>query len=229
MQAQVEGAPARDVEAIMAAGAAQFWQKAATAPAWYVVEAIDGKEFDLALALSAAFALCSDFEALHLVDERVTHRRIVAHGQVQKARLIRKFSRFGPLIFVRARLTKGLVTAISNMPQALAMLRAHDGERPVVIPDELIEFYRKSVSRGDVSKSCDFAPNDRIRIIAGPFSGIEGVVRKVYKGAALWIDTTVFGGTAPVYIEAVHVELVERGQRPPQASTSSAKAKRKFG
>lgn len=205
-----------------------FWDRAAQRPAWYVVEAVHKKEFELAVSLQAAFApFGEDAQVLHLVDVYRAKRRTVVGGVLKSDRVIRKISRFGPLIFVRVAMTRGLCQALSNMPFARAVMRCKDGERPVVVSDAMIEFYKGIPSTGLVIEATNIALGDVVRVVCGPATGITGVVERVDNGRALRLDTSKFGGLVPLIIEASHVELVEQCRKRPIESNVHSQAKRK--
>lgn len=212
----------------IADAAQSFWDRAAQRPAWYVVEAVHKKEFELAVSLQAAFApFGEDAQVLHLVDVYRAKRRTVVGGVLKSDRVVRKISRFGPLIFVRVTLTKGLCQALSNMPFARAVVRCKDGERPVVVSDAMVEFYRRIPCTGAVVEPTDLVVGDMVRVVSGPATGMRGVVIRVDNGRALRLDTSKFGGLAPLIIEASHVELVEQCRRRPIESNVYSQAKRK--
>jgi transcription antitermination factor NusG len=215
-------------EAVAASGKRNFWEHAAVAPAWYIVEAIPGKEFELAVSLQVAFeAFGEGAEILHLVDVFRMQRRIVANGRVESRKVIRKISRFGPLIFLRVALTKGLCQALVNMPLAHSVMRCKDGERPVVVADAMIRFYRAVPNAGALVEATEIGVGDVVRIVEGPAIGALGVVERVDNGRALRLDTSKFGGLAPLMIEASHVELVELCRKRPIKPSVRDQAKRK--
>lgn len=206
----------------------KFWARAADAPAWYIVEAVEGKEFELSVALASAFSAGAgrDEDVLHLVDVVRFTRRIRAGGMMQCHPVIRKISRFGPLIFVRCRLTQPLAASLFHMPQAKGLLRCRDSQRPVVVSDAMIEFYKQTAPFGAVVKACEFEVGDLVRILAGPATGMEGVVERVDNGRSLRLDMGATGGSAPIVIEAGHVEIVAKSHRTRSISTSKRKAGR---
>ncbi|WP_424360238.1 transcription termination/antitermination protein NusG [Methylocystis parvus] len=196
----------------------KFWEKAAIEPAWYVVEAIEGEEFTLALTLAAALAAgaLGDAKVLHLVDTMTATRRLrVGSMASRREKVIRKISRFGPLLFVRSLMTPELVEALSHMPKARGVLCAKDSARPIVVADAMIEFYRGNVPLGAMIEPTKISVGDVVRVVEGPAAGQLGEVWRVDSGRALRLDTHKFGGSAPLVIEAGHVELVEQCRRRP--------------
>lgn len=194
-------------------GNRKFWERAASAPAWYIVEAVEGKDFELAVSLAAAFASMrgDDFEVLHLVERFHVLRRAMVGGVMTRQRVMRKVSRFGPLVFIRARMTRSLHEALIHMPQTWDVIRCRGSERLVVVTDAMIDFYRQKIPLGAAMKETDIVAGDVVRIIEGPATGYQGVVDKVDNGRSLRIHLSGSGGPAPVIIEAGHVELVCRG------------------
>ncbi|WP_206527436.1 transcription termination/antitermination protein NusG [Methylocystis sp. MJC1] len=191
----------------------KFWEQAEQEPAWYVVEAIEGKEFELSIALEAAFM--GSAEVLHLVEVVRTTRRIMAGGVMRRAASVRKVSRFGPLIFLRVAMTKGLCEKIFHMPLAAGVVRCKDGERPVVVSAEMIEFYKKSDSFGTAVMAMQIAVGDTVEVTQGPAIGWKGVVERVDNRRSLILDTSKFGGSAPLFVEAGHVALVVQCRKRP--------------
>jgi transcription antitermination factor NusG len=205
-----------------------FWEWAASEPAWYVVEAIPEKEFELAVSLQAAFApFGKDATVLHLVDVYRAERRVIANGVMKRGRVIRKISRFGPLIFVRVTMTKGLCGALSNMPFAHSVMRCKDGERPVLISDAMIEFYKGIQQPAVPTDPTEIGVGDVVSVVSGPAAGQQGVVERVDSGRALRLDTSKFGGLVPLIIEASHVELVVQRRKRPIEPNVKSQAKRK--
>lgn len=197
---------------------ALFWARAAERPAWYVLEAQHGEEFALAVTLAVAIsaAAVGAAEVLHLVDEiTVTRRLRIGSMASHRVKAIRKISRFGPLLFVRAAMTRPLAEALVHMPKARGLVCPRDSSRPVVVADDMIEFYRSGPSVGGHANACEYAPGDVVRVTSGPAVGQRGEVMRVDNGRALRLDTHKFGGSAPLIIEAGHVELVELCRRRP--------------
>jgi transcription antitermination factor NusG len=209
-------------------GNEKFWDQAAQAPAWYVVEAVNGKEFELAVTLQAAFApFNGEAELYHPIEVVKFNRRICSNGRIERRQVIRKISRFGSLLFVRVRLTRGLADALSHMPNALAVLRCKDSDRAIVIPDVMVDFYKQTSQPIAAAEGVQFEEGDMVRVIAGPAAGQQGVVERVDSGRSLRLDTSKFGGSAPIIIEAGHVELVVKCRRRPIESNVKRQAKRK--
>jgi transcription antitermination factor NusG len=176
---------------------------------WYVVEAFEGKDFDVALRLAAA-----GFNVWRPVDEIRSGARWSGKKIGGNRRLIRKVARFGRYLFVELEMTDAVRWAIRTAPSVFGFICFAGTNEPAIVPRELIDFYRDNMpARGASGK--DIHKTDRVRIKDGPFAFCEGVVDDVDKRGILRVTISIFGGPTPLIIEVGHVELVEQGRRPP--------------
>lgn len=176
---------------------------------WYVVEAREGKDFDVCLRLSAA-----GFDVWRPVDRvRLTERRNVAGSE----RIIRrevKRPRFGRYLFLRMEASFGRVFAISTAPGVVGFLCYAGGETPAPMPEGLVEFYRNHAPER-AEEHVEIRVGATVRVVMGPFAGACATVESIDRRGMLIIGVALFGRVTPVPMEAGYVELLEQGPRPP--------------
>ncbi|WP_157096339.1 transcription termination/antitermination protein NusG [Methylosinus sp. R-45379] len=193
---------------------------------WYVVEAYEGKDEEVALRLCAA-----GFKMLRPVDVKRSHVREKLARSGRHVRRVTKRPRFGRYVFLRAELDgeQGACTirAVKDMRGVFGFLES--GERPSPVPDAMIDFYREfnpgAASETEIAR---YGAGDRVRILVGPFEGLVAVVEGVDKIGLLRVLLDIFGRPTPLPIEVGHVELVEQGRRPPIKSASKRCANREL-
>ncbi|WP_036291549.1 transcription termination/antitermination protein NusG [Methylosinus sp. PW1] len=193
---------------------------------WYVVEAYEGKDEEVALRLCAA-----GFKMLRPVDVKRSHVREKLARSGRHVRRVTKRPRFGRYVFLRAELDgeQGACTirAVKDMRGVFGFLES--GERPSPVPDAMIAFYREfnpgAASEAEIAR---YGAGDRVRILVGPFEGLIAVVEGVDKIGLLRVLLDIIGRPTPLPIEVGHVELVEQGRRPPIKSASSRCANREL-
>jgi transcription antitermination factor NusG len=190
---------------------------------WYVVEAFEGKDFDVALRLAAA-----GFNVWRPVDEIRSGARWSGKRIASNRRMVRKVARFGRYLFVELEMTDAVRWAIRTAPNVFGFICFAGTNEPAILPRELIDFYRDNLpARGAIGK--DIHKADRVRIKDGPFAFCEGVVDDVDKRGILRVTISIFGGPTPLIIEVGHVELVEHGQRPPIGLSVKSALRTKVG
>ncbi|PPD10272.1 MAG: hypothetical protein CTY36_00325 [Methylocystis sp.] len=177
---------------------------------WYVVEAFEGKDFDVCLRLAKA-----GYNVWRPVDEVKVSRRFVGKRMERIVRSIRRIPRFGRYLFVQTVLTDAIHSAIKQTPGVFGFVCMAGGAEPAELPAELIEFYRTNAPQRSRKKS-GIRPTDIVRILSGPFADFNArVIEVVDKRETLKIEISIFGRPTPLIIEVGHVALVEQGRRPP--------------
>jgi transcription antitermination factor NusG len=176
---------------------------------WYVVEAFEGKDFDVCLRLAAA-----RFRVWRPIDEIKISRRWAGRKTDRATRAIRKVPRFGRYLFLEVAMSDAIRWAISATPGVRGFICAAGSNEPAAVPSELIEFYRNHAPKRD-ARGNSIGKGDRVRIAAGPFADHEGSVVDIDKRGILRLEICIFGSPTPLIIEVGHVELVEQGHRPP--------------
>jgi transcription antitermination factor NusG len=194
---------------------------------WYVVEAYEGHDEDVALRLCAA--RLQAWRPVHVV-RSTTRDRLSKSGRL--ARRVIKYPRFGRYVFLRADLDgetgSSLLRTVADMRHVVDFLRPGSQEPPSPVPDDLIAFYRRAkLPRPSAEEVARFAPGDTVRVTEGPFSGFRASVQDIdIKAGSVRILVSIFGGPTPLVIEVGHIELVEQGRRPPIKSMSKHRAGR---
>jgi transcription antitermination factor NusG len=91
----------------------------------------------------------------------------------------------------------------------------------------MIEFYKGIRQAAVPADPTEIGVGDVVSVVSGPAAGQQGVVERVDSGRALRLDTSKFGGLAPLIIEASHVELVVQRRKRPIEPNVKGQAKRK--
>lgn len=184
---------------------------------WYVIEAFEGRDEDVALRLCAA-----GFKAWRPIDEVRTSVRDRATRSRRPQRRVVKRARFGRYLFLRADLSDFVMAAVRGVRGVRDFVLAAGSESPAVVQDELIEFYRSFRPDRDRNKAnaAIIKKADVVKILAGPFEGWEGRVEDIDKRGVARVLTNIFGRPTPLIIEVGHVELSGAGRRPPTTSSS---------
>ncbi|HOE91266.1 MAG TPA: KOW motif-containing protein, partial [Candidatus Cloacimonadota bacterium] len=82
--------------------------------------------------------------------------------------------------------------------------------KPIPLSEEEVDRI-KGVAQRDKSdsKTYNFLPGDKIKIITGPFTDFEGIVDKINQEASkLIVKVTVFGRVTPVEVNSEQVEII---------------------
>lgn len=193
---------------------------------WYVVEAYEGRDEEVALRLCAA-----GFKMWRPVDVSRSHVRETLPRSGRHVRRVTKRARFGRYVFLRTDLDgeQGACTirAVRDMRGVFGILSS--GDHPASVPDEVIAFYRAfDPGRPSEAEIARYGAGDKVRILAGPFDGHVAIIEAVDKSGGLRVLLDIFGRPTPMPIEVGHVELVEQGRRPPIKSASKRCANREL-
>lgn len=175
---------------------------------WYVIEAYEGRDFDVELRLAGA-----GFEVWRPVDAIEVKRRQRVAGGERVTKVVKRVARFGRYLFARLALTDSVQGAINNQSGVKGFLRDAGSDAPAVIADEWIDLY-KTTRPDPVAHGNLFEPGALVRIGVGPFAGIEATVERIDSRKLLTVSISLFGRPTRTLIEAGYVELLERG-RPP--------------
>jgi transcription antitermination factor NusG len=171
---------------------------------WYVVEAKEGKDFDVCLKLVSA-----GFECWRPVEKVVVTRRVMVEGVMKPMKTEKKIAIFGRYVFLHHVMSPFLRSAVVDTPGVAGFVCMAGTEEPASVPNELVEFYRKGLKSSGEDEA-RFAPTDKVRIAVGPATGVIGVVKSVSNMAArLESRDGVWNG--PLVVPLDHLELVEKG------------------
>lgn len=194
---------ARGVVSLAEAG--RRWREARASEAqWYIVEAVEGKDFEVCRQIAAA-----GWDCWRPVIEVRGTRRYKAHGVEQTKPVVRKRSVFGRYVFLHECLTASMRVSIEQSPEVKRFLCFAGSEAPATVPDDVIAFYRKSLEgkcSGDLAASFDIEMTDRVRISRGPATGRIGVV-KAFTALCARVDC---GGCGMFIVPLCDLELVEK-------------------
>ncbi|MBM3655127.1 MAG: hypothetical protein FJX06_20425, partial [Alphaproteobacteria bacterium] len=164
-----------DGRVVSLAEAGRRWREARASEArWYIVEAVEGKDFEVCLQIAA-----TGWDCWRPVIEVRATRRCKAHGVEQTASVVRKQSVFGRYVFLHECLTASMRVLIEQSPKVKGFLCFAGSEAPATVPDDVIAFYRKALEgkrSGDLAARFDIELTDRVRISRGPANGRIGVV-----------------------------------------------------
>ncbi len=171
---------------------------------WYVLHTYTGQEDRVKEAIEKGV---HDTELQELVGEILVPKQKTYHIREGK-KVEREKKIFNSYIIIQAELDARLYTYIMNIPGVTHFLGV--GKKAVPLSKEEVDRL-KGVSDRDKSdsKTYDFLPGDKIKIIAGPFSDFEGVVDKINQEASkLTVKVTVFGRVTPVEVNMDQVEVI---------------------
>lgn len=186
---------------------------------WFVVEAYEGKDFDVCLRLAAA-----GFNVWRPVKQVVIARRIKVgcYERVEKAR--RNVARFGRYLFVELVLTDSVYQAIKHAPGVRGFLTMAGSDAPAKIDSNYIAFLRGAP---EIAETKDvFHSRDRVRITVGPFNGVEAVVKEVDSRKVPVVTINAFGGMTSFPIDACYLELLALA-KPPMGTRDKRRTRRR--
>ena len=114
---------------------------------------------------------------------------------------------FNSYVIIECQLTTPLYSYIVNLPGVTNFL---GGKKPFKLHqtevDRLLGIDERS--KANVGKF-EYFPNDKIKIISGPFTDFEGLIDKVISDSErLIVNVTVFGRVTPVEVNMDQVELI---------------------
>jgi len=168
---------------------------------WYVVEATEtgGSKAQGALAF-IGLTIWRPFDVIRA-------RKADKRGKPRKDISVPRFGRY---FFIRCVMTDDLQEAIRHITGVQEILCACGTDSPAVVPDAQIAFLRSNPS----APKPDAIPGvkDRVRVNAGPFEAVEGVVRSVDKRGVLKVELELFGRQTPVVLEASQVTVTKQAK-----------------
>lgn len=171
---------------------------------WYVLHTYTGQEDRVKEAIEKGV---QDTDLAQYVGEILVPKQKTYHIREGK-KVEREKKIFNSYIIVEADLNVKLTTFIMSIAGVTHFLGV--GKKAVPLSKEEVDRL-KGVAQRDKSesKTYDFLPGDRIKIISGPFTDFEGVVDKISQEAAkLTVKVTVFGRVTPVEVNMEHVEII---------------------
>ena len=114
---------------------------------------------------------------------------------------------FNSYIIIQCEMTTKLHTYIVTLPGVTHFL---GGKNPYKLPQHEIDRLLGIEERGNTNvRAYQFLPNDKIKIINGPFADFEGIIDKINtEGEKLIVKVTIFGRVTPVEVNMDQVELI---------------------
>lgn len=171
---------------------------------WYVLHTYTGQEDRVKESIEKGVL---DTDLAQYVGEILVPKQKTYHIREGK-KVEREKKIFNSYIIIEADLNAKLSTFIMSIAGVTHFLGV--GKKAVPLSKEEVDRL-KGVSQRDKSesKTYDFLPGDKIKIIAGPFTDFEGVVDKISQEAAkLTVKVTVFGRVTPVEVNMEQVEII---------------------
>jgi len=171
---------------------------------WYVLHKYTGQEDRVKESIEKGVL---DTDLAQYVGEILVPKQKTYHIREGK-KVEREKKIFNSYIIIEADLNAKLSTFIMSIAGVTHFLGV--GKKAVPLSKEEVDRL-KGVSQRDKSesKTYDFLPGDKIKIIAGPFTDFEGVVDKISQEAAkLTVKVTVFGRVTPVEVNMEQVEII---------------------
>lgn len=84
------------------------------------------------------------------------------------------------------------------------------GAKPFPVAQEEIENILRRLGMSDRKVNVNFSVGDRVKILSGPFSGVEGVVEELHNETQNAVVLTIlFGRETPTEIDYVDLEKIE--------------------
>lgn len=195
-----------DKSYVSLAEAGRRWREArATEAQWYIVEAMDGKDFEVCRQIAAVGWDCWR----PVIEVRATRRYKSGGVEISKP-VVRKRPVFGNYVFLHEVLTSAMRAAIKQSPEVKRFICLAGTEMPATVDADVIAFYQKALEgkfSGDLAAAFDVALTDRVRIVRGPATGQIGVV-KAFAGLGAHVDA---GGIGIFVVPLCDLELVAKG------------------
>jgi len=170
---------------------------------WYVLHTYTAQEDNVKEMIIKGI---KDTPMENLVGEILIPRQKTYHIRDGK-KIERERKIFNSYIILQCELTPPLYTYIVNLPGVTNFL---GGKKPYKLEQHEIDRMLGLEVRGSTSVGkYEYFPNDKIKIINGPFADFEGIIDKVNpEQEKLVVKVTVFGRVTPVEVNMDQVELV---------------------
>jgi transcriptional antiterminator NusG len=177
--------------------------------AWHVIECFEGKDREVYGRLAAL-----GFEVWRPVLKVRSAARWDGKPLEANKRKSRYVPIFGRYLFIRIEMTDSVFGAIKEQPGVDAWLCFAGSNEPAIVPDELIAHYRQLKIERVVATTI-YKNGDSVRALQGPFTNLQGIVKRVDTKGVVCVEIGIFGRPTPIIFPVGHVELVEHGRRPP--------------
>ncbi len=171
---------------------------------WYIIHTYSGYENRVKETLEKrikAFGLEDKITQILIPTEKVV--------EVKKGKKVESVKKFFPgYILIQMEMDDHLWHFVRNTPKVTGFV---GGKKPKPLTDQEVEEILSQVktSREKPKAEIKFAPNDKVKIIDGPFKNFIGTVEEVNadKGTVR-VMVTIFGRSTPVELGFLKVEKV---------------------
>lgn len=174
---------------------------------WYVVNTYSGHENRVKENLERRVESMGiqDYLFRVLVAEEKVIEFNKAGKKVEKSRNI-----FPGYLFVEMIMTDEAWYIVRNTPGVTGFIGSSGGgAKPFPVSPEEIESILRRIGMSDKKLIVDFAKGDRVKILSGPFSGLEGVVDSMNDDAqTAMVLTILFGRETPTEISYTDIERI---------------------
>ena len=129
-------------------------------------------------------------------------------------RVSRNRKLFPGYILVQMRYTTEMWHAMRGAPRVIGFVGfdSKSGGVPPVVPESQVEKIKAQMQKGEQAPAAvaQFARNDAVRVIDGPFKNFTGTVEEVNnEKGKVRVLVSIFGRSTPVELDFVQVEPVE--------------------
>lgn len=173
---------------------------------WYVLKVSSGREEKIKLAIQSELRILGVEQ--DVIDMLVPSEKIyeVKDGK----RKVKQKPFFPGYLFVNVIcLTEGVRTAFRGVAGVLGFLSGRSwgwSVDPVPMKKEEVVGMLGVEANSESSQDVSFLVNDSVKIIDGPFKGLTGIVKEVFKDKKrLNVTVTIFDRPAPVELNYVQV------------------------
>ena len=121
------------------------------------------------------------------------------------------FNLFPGYLFVEMNMTDEAWYVVRNTPGVTGFIGSSGGgAKPFPVAEEEMQGILRKLGIGQAHVQIDFAVGDRVKILTGPFSGVEGTVEKLDdEQQVATVLTILFGRETPTEINYQDLEKIE--------------------
>lgn len=174
---------------------------------WYVVNTYAGHENRVKEYLERRIETMGLQECLFRIVVAETAEIEYKNGkQVEKVKNL-----YSGYLFVEMIMTDEAWYIVRNTPGVTGFIGSSGrGAKPFPVSQEEIESILRRLGMSERKLNIDFVVGDRVKILSGPFTGIEGTVEEVHNDARNAVVLTIlFGRETPTEVDFVNLEKVE--------------------
>ncbi len=175
--------------------------------AWYVVNTYAGHEKNVKDNLEARI---KNEELQDLIFQIVIAEEEEIEIKNGKE-VTKKKNLFPGYMFVQMIMTDDIWYIVRNTPGVTGFIGSSGGgAKPFSVPEEEIETILRRIGKSEQKVVVDFKVGDRVRILSGPFTNVEGTVESMDDSASTArVLAIMFGRETPTEIGYVDLEKVE--------------------